>query len=353
MSNTEDCSIYFYEPSLAAAILFTVLYALPTVFTLHRINNYRTWYFICVVFGGAFEVAGYALRIGSLKKPCDVALYATSQSLIVIAPLLVAAGNYLMLGRLMLAVLPVNDNKIFGLKPTMVTAIFVGIDVVSILIQASGSGIASSNDWEGSEKEIGVDVLIAGLAIQVATVIIFLIMCWKFSDRAYFGRGMREDAPDLADRAFKAVCISTTLIAIRSIYRLVEFAMGIDGYPFSNEWIFYVFEAVPMLFAITIFCLWFPPAYLPRHKFGDPLDAEIGSKRNGATSNAPATPIMRSAAASRAQSRAPSRAPSMRGTASPGYHTPGHHTPGHLTPAVRSAAPSIREQYKPTSERYA
>lgn len=71
-SSNEDCSIYFYEPNLAAAILFTVLYAIPTVFTLHRINNTRTWYFLCVVFGGLFEVAGYALRIASLKNPCSV-----------------------------------------------------------------------------------------------------------------------------------------------------------------------------------------------------------------------------------------------------------------------------------------
>jgi hypothetical protein len=121
-----------------------------------------------------------------------------------------------MLGRLMLAVLPENDNKILGLKPTLVTKIFVGIDIVSILIQASGSGLASSNDWEGSSKEAGVNILIAGLAIQVATVVVFLFMCWKFSDRAYFGRGMREDAPPLADRAFKAICIASALIAVSS-----------------------------------------------------------------------------------------------------------------------------------------
>jgi hypothetical protein len=145
-------------------------------------------------------------------------MYATSQSLIVIAPLLVAAGNYLMLGRLMLAVLPENNNKILGLKPTLVTKIFVGIDIVSILIQASGSGIASSNDWEGSQKEVGVNILIAGLAIQVVTVIVFLFMCWIFSDRAYFsGIGTRVDAPELADRAFKAICISTTLVAVSKL----------------------------------------------------------------------------------------------------------------------------------------
>ena len=71
-SDTADCSVYFYTPNLAAAILFTALYAIPTVFTLHRINNTRTWYFLCVVFGGFLEIAGYALRIGSSKQPCSV-----------------------------------------------------------------------------------------------------------------------------------------------------------------------------------------------------------------------------------------------------------------------------------------
>jgi len=104
--------------------------------------------------------------------------------------------------------------------------------------------------------------------------------------------------------------------------------MGIEGYPFANEWPFYVFEAVPMLFAVTIFCLWYPPAYVPRNKFGS-WDEEVGKPEvmttTGTGRNTPAmrsaaatpmvrsaagTPMVRSAAPSRAQSRVPSRAPS-------------------------------------------
>jgi hypothetical protein len=68
----QDCSIYFYSPSLVAAILFTALYTIPTIFTLHRINNTRTWYFLCVIAGGVFEIVGYAVRIGSVKSVCNV-----------------------------------------------------------------------------------------------------------------------------------------------------------------------------------------------------------------------------------------------------------------------------------------
>lgn len=49
---------------------------------------------------------------------------------------------------------------------------------------------------------------------------------------------------------------------IRSVYRLVEFAMGFHGYPFTHEWMFYVFESTPMVPAVTVFCVWHPARYL-------------------------------------------------------------------------------------------
>lgn len=49
---------------------------------------------------------------------------------------------------------------------------------------------------------------------------------------------------------------------MRSIYRLVEFAQGIDGYTFTHEWVFYVLEAGPMLPAIAVFCFFHPAKYL-------------------------------------------------------------------------------------------
>lgn len=48
------------------------------------------------------------------------------------------------------------------------------------------------------------------------------------------------------------------------MYRVVEFALGIYGYPFTHEWIFYVFEALPMLPAIAVFCFVHPAKYLGR-----------------------------------------------------------------------------------------
>ena len=55
---------------------------------------------------------------------------------------------------------------------------------------------------------------------------------------------------------------------VRSIYRLIEFALGIFGYPFTHEWMFYVLESVPMVPAIAIFCIWHAAAYLGGRQSG-------------------------------------------------------------------------------------
>jgi hypothetical protein len=45
------------------------------------------------------------------------------------------------------------------------------------------------------------------------------------------------------------------------VYRLIEFALGIHGYPFTHEWMFYTFESLPMVPAIGVFCVWHPGVY--------------------------------------------------------------------------------------------
>jgi hypothetical protein len=50
----------------------------------------------------------------------------------------------------------------------------------------------------------------------------------------------------------------SALVMARSLFRVVEFIMGNDGYLLSTEWPNYVFDAVPMLVAMGIFWWWWP-----------------------------------------------------------------------------------------------
>ncbi|KAB8246636.1 hypothetical protein BDV35DRAFT_404746 [Aspergillus flavus] len=216
-------SIYFYNPSLAASILFTILYTIPLLYHtyLSLIAPYtghqkKVPYFIPIAIGAATEVAAYAIRAASVHQQDNIGLYATSSSLIVIAPVLVCASLYILIGRLIRSsagggrATSSSDTEtkepvqLFGrFSPSWIPRVFVTSDVVSFLTQAAGSGIASSNDWTGKEKDV------------------------------------------------------------RLIYRVVEFCMGMDTYTWTHEWPLYVLEAVPMLIAMMVLGWYHPARWLP------------------------------------------------------------------------------------------
>jgi hypothetical protein len=72
--------------------------------------------------------------------------------------------------------------------------------------------------------------------------------------------------------------VLTQTLQIRCIYRVAEFAEGMEGYSFNHEWLFWVFESAPMLIAIGVFCFFHPSTYLGRdgasQKVGEVGDSE-------------------------------------------------------------------------------
>ncbi|KAK3349348.1 RTA1 like protein-domain-containing protein [Lasiosphaeria hispida] len=265
-----------YTPSFALAVLASILYGLTFLWLFYlTIIKYRAWYFTCVVIGAAIEVAGYALRCVSIKNPTDIGTFASTLSLIVLAPVLVAAGNYLLIGRLIRVTLPADNHRVFGVHGRLLTRIFVGFDIVSFLVQGSGSSVASSVEWVGSTADVGVKILIAGLGLQAVAFLFFMAIFARFHFLAR--RAAVGEAPVGWERVVVAVYVSSVLILIRCIYRVAEFAEGVEGYSFTHEWMFWVFEAVPMLVAIGVFCVFHPSAY-PGHDGGK---AAIGKGNKG------------------------------------------------------------------------
>ncbi|KAI1073748.1 putative RTA1 domain protein [Whalleya microplaca] len=261
MADNNDWSVWLYEPSLALAIIATAVYTIPFLWiTYLTIFKYRAWYFICVSIGGIFEVVGYALRSYSTQNHQDIGSFATSTSLIVLAPIFVAAGNYLLIGRLIRAVLPPSHHRVLKVPARLLTRIFVSFDVVCFLVQSSGSSLASAYGWVGPTADIAINILLAGLALQVLAFSTYLCILTRFY---YLSRSMVvANAPLGWSKVLKAVCISSSLILIRCIYRMIEFAEGTDGYTMTHEWVFWVFEGITMLIAISAFCIWYPSKYL-------------------------------------------------------------------------------------------
>ncbi|KAL5350220.1 hypothetical protein ACLOAV_005258 [Pseudogymnoascus australis] len=269
-------SIWTYDPNYPVSIVFAVFYAIPLfVQGYQTFIRYRSYYFWVVFVGALLEVGGYAARTVAIKHLDQIPPYAVQSSLVIIAPIFIGAGDYLLVSRLCLAVLPSHLTRIYGLSTRKLTRIFISCDIISLLIQVSGSGIASSGNWEGSNATLGENVLIAGLATQLAAFTFFVGVLRRFHQLA--NTEGRADAPRGWRKVLLAVYVSSGLIIIRCIYRLIEFALGIDGYPFEHEWMFYVFDSLPMLVAIIMFCIYHPAKYLPNQtseKMGDDTQLE-------------------------------------------------------------------------------
>ncbi|GAM42019.1 RTA1 domain protein [Talaromyces pinophilus] len=295
-------SIYFYDPSLAASILFTILYMLPFGYHLYmsvlaryfsgRYN--RVGYFVPIMIGAGIEIVAYATRAASVKSPDDVGLYATSSSLIVIAPVLVCASLYILIGRLIGST--GKRPLLFGgrVSSIWIPRIFVTSDILSFLTQASGSGLASSNDWTGSTKDAGIGVLIFGLALQLVTFLLFLVLVIWYDVRV---GPTKSSGRDEVRSVLTGIYISGFFITVskpstgalerkqsneitdrqqvRLIYRLIEFSMGIGTYTWNHEWPLYVLEAVPMLLAMITLGWYHPARYLPE---GLPKSTELESR---------------------------------------------------------------------------
>ncbi|KIW23461.1 uncharacterized protein PV07_11655 [Cladophialophora immunda] len=291
-NDNSDLNLYFYSPSTAAAVIFSVLYFLLTLwhgytnFIATRRATYKHKYTIPLFVACVISTAGWSIRIASIHNLASIPLYAVSASYIVISPIFVCATLYLLLTRLIRTTLPAadhNDNNnqqvFFRIPPRWLGRIFITSDIFSFLTQCSGSGIASSGNWEGDLKTVGTNVLLVGLSLQLATFSVFLVVLGK-----YVKRVSRDKDAGLNPRVRKvvwAVWIAGFWVQVRSVYRVVEFGMGIDGYPFTHEWCLYVLEAVPMFIALTVLALYHPVKFMqqkPRAEYA--LQESTGDARS-------------------------------------------------------------------------
>lgn len=131
-------TFYHYDPSLAGAIVVASLFGILTAVHTWQVARYRTLYFIPFVLGALFECVGYLGRVWSATQTPDWTLqpYIVQSLLILVAPALLAASVYMVLGRLV--VLIEGGEKACPVPTRWLTKIFVAGDVLSFLIQGAG-----------------------------------------------------------------------------------------------------------------------------------------------------------------------------------------------------------------------
>lgn len=147
-----------------------------------------------------------------ILTPSSQIAFILTLTFIVLAPVFVAAGNYLLIGRLIRSVLPTTHHRVFGINARLLTRIFVAFDVISFFIQSAGSGVASAQDWQGPMERIGRYILIGGLSLQCLTLAWYLAIFARFHTLA--NRMEVDTAPRGWRSVMKAVYVSSSLIMV-------------------------------------------------------------------------------------------------------------------------------------------
>jgi hypothetical protein len=103
----------------------------------------------------------------------------------------------------------------------------------------------------------GEKVVIAGLALQVATFVAFLVATVDFHVRLNRLSKAEQGAEVWAwKKMLRILYALSSLILFRCVFRLIEYAMGNAAYPITHEWTLYVFDGVPMLAVLVVLFAW-------------------------------------------------------------------------------------------------
>lgn len=200
---------------------------------------------------------------------------------ILVAPALFAATVYMILGRLIVRV--PSGPSCSLIRPTWLTKTFVVGDVFSFLLQASGGGMMA---MEG-KQDLGQNILLVGLFVQIVMFGLFIVVTVAFHVRygrmlavsgAYGSGGGDRSSPNGIPwlKVLYMLYSVSLLIMVRSIFRVIEYILGQDGYPLNNQWTLFIFDSLLMFLVTALFFFMFHPNDMVGAQQGGGYD-EVGT----------------------------------------------------------------------------
>ncbi|KAK1593642.1 RTA1 like protein [Colletotrichum navitas] len=251
-SGSFDFQLYRYTPSLPAAVVSVAVFAILTILHTWRLYRARAFYFTAFTIGGLFQTIGYSSRIASHYDKLSVGAFSIQAIFILVAPALYAASIYMILGRL---IRTVRGEHLSLIPVDWVTRIFVTGDVISFTLQAGGGGVQAAGTLE--LYETGEKCIIAGLFVQIVVFGFFVMTSLLFHYRLAKSPTSTSESAIPWKRHLYVLYITSGIILIRSIFRVVEYLQGNGGYLISHEIFLYIFDTLLMAIVMAIFLVWY------------------------------------------------------------------------------------------------
>ncbi|KAI1771697.1 RTA1-domain-containing protein [Hypoxylon cercidicola] len=275
-------SFYPYRIDLAPNAAFAALFGLSLLgfVGVYAYTRRGAMFLLAMALGLVSEILGYAGRIMSWQNQWTENGFLMQICCLTIGPAFLAAGIYLCIRRIVFAFGPENSR----IPPKFYTRIFIPCDIVSLILQAAGGGLAASAFHSGELTTTGDNIMIAGLAFQVFTLLAFMILCGDFlantlrRHRALGAAAWDQDPAVVAIRGswmfrgfLAALALSTVCVFWRSVFRVAELSHGWTSDLMGRQDLFVGFEGVMITVAVWALNLFHPSLCL-----GDLMDRKVG-----------------------------------------------------------------------------
>ncbi|KAI1766175.1 RTA1 like protein-domain-containing protein [Hypoxylon sp. FL1150] len=247
-------SPYGYPPSTIADAIFFIIHIgsllACLLYSYYLTDSNKRWlnFSIPVSIACLFEAIGYAVRLGSVSDPWNVALYATSTSFLLVAPALVSAGIYMTIP---------ETIAILGVEHSLVNTThyphLIWIDVVGFVLELVGIIISfsdlSPDRGLGPHIELGNPIIAAGIGLQSLSLICFLVLFAVVLFRAavahhQFGYTTFHPIHGFLPMAHRfkffiaMVLISVMCLLGRNLYQMVILGTGLNSSTAKNQALF-------------------------------------------------------------------------------------------------------------------
>lgn len=169
---------YGYMPQTYTCAIFLALFSLSTILHFGQALGSRRWYLIpTLVVGGLGEILGWAGRLWSSRNVLNITPFLIQISTTIIAPTFLAAANFIILG----TIITRTGAQYSRLPARWYALIFVTVDVIALVIQAIGGGMASAaTQKEGGDPNKGGHVMLLGIIIQLVEIAIYVVLAGDF-----------------------------------------------------------------------------------------------------------------------------------------------------------------------------
>ncbi|KAF8855425.1 RTA1-domain-containing protein [Acephala macrosclerotiorum] len=249
-----------YDPTLGGNALYLAIFALLLPLQILLGVWYQTsGVMISICMGLCLEIIGEVGRVEMHFNPFLKEWFLLYLIPLTIGPIFIAAAIYLCLARLVV----VYGEHLSAMKPRSYTLIFCCCDFISLVIVAVGGAKAALADTHVAVRR-GSNIMVAGLAIQVVSLLLFMTLSLEFAYRCYRRRAeLSLKHRDLyTSQRFKiflaCLTISTLTLFTRSIFRVAELSSGFGGHLANDEVSYMILEGAMVVIASVLLTVMHP-----------------------------------------------------------------------------------------------